>query len=46
MPLADAAIRNIKPRQKSYKVSDYGGLFLTVKPSGARLWHFKCRIDG
>ncbi len=46
MPLSDAAIRVLKPKEKPYKVSDFEGLFLTVKPTGSRLWHFKYRIDG
>jgi len=27
MPLTDAAIRNAKPREKAYKLSDSGGLY-------------------
>ena len=46
MPLTDATIRVLKPKVKPYKVSDFEGLFLTVKPTGSRLWHFKYRIDG
>jgi len=46
MPLTDAAIRNLKPRDKPYKVSDFEGLFLLVKPTGSRLWHQKYRING
>ncbi|MFM2356045.1 MAG: hypothetical protein RLZZ528_1781, partial [Pseudomonadota bacterium] len=46
MPLSDAAIRNLKPRAKHYKVSDFDGLFLLVKPTGSRLWQFKYRRDG
>ena len=46
MPLSDATIRTLKPRDKPYKVSDFEGLFLTVKPTGSRLWHFKYRIAG
>lgn len=46
MPLSDATIRTLKPRDKAYKVSDFEGLFLTVKPTGSRLWHFKYRIAG
>lgn len=46
MPLTDATIRNLKPRDKPYKVSDFEGLFLLVKPTGSRLWHQKYRIDG
>lgn len=46
MPLSDAAIRSLKPKEKSFKISDFEGLFLTVKPTGSKLWHFKYRIDG
>ena len=46
MPLSDASIRNLKPREKPYKVSDFDGLFVLVKPTGSRLWHFKYRLDG
>lgn len=46
MPLSDVQIRNLKPRRQQYKVADFEGLFLTVKPTGARLWHFKYRIGG
>ncbi len=46
MPLTDATIRNLKPRDKPYKVSDFEGLFPLVKPTGSRLWHQKYRIDG
>jgi hypothetical protein len=46
MPLTDATIRNLKPRDKPFKVSDFHGLFLLVKPTGSRLWHQKYRIDG
>jgi hypothetical protein len=46
MPLTDAAIRALKPKDKPYKVADFEGLYLTVKPTGSKLWHFKYRIDG
>jgi hypothetical protein len=46
MPLSDITIRNLKPRDKPYKVSDFEGLFLLVKPTGSRLWHQKYRING
>lgn len=43
---SDAAVRNLKPRETPYKVSDFDGLFVLVKPTGARLWRFKYRIGG
>ncbi len=46
MPLSDAAVRNLKPREKPYKASDFDGLFVLVKPSGSRLWQFKFRFGG
>jgi hypothetical protein len=41
MALSDIAIRNVKPRDKPYKLGDAGGLFLLVQPSGGRLWRLK-----
>ncbi|MEO9863550.1 MAG: integrase arm-type DNA-binding domain-containing protein [Yoonia sp.] len=46
MPLSDIQIRNLKPREKSYKVSDFEGLFVLVKVNGSRLFQFKYRMDG
>ncbi|RBW42881.1 hypothetical protein DS901_11575 [Loktanella sp. D2R18] len=46
MPLSDIKIRNLKPREKAYKVSDFEGLFVLVKVSGSKSWRFKYRIDG
>ena len=46
MPLATQRFEPCNPATKPYKVSDFDGLFITVKPNGSRLWHFKYRIDG
>jgi integrase len=46
MPLSDPAIRAAKPKQKPYKLFDERGLFLLIKPNGARLWRFKYSVDG
>jgi integrase len=46
MPLTDTQIRSLKPKDKPYKVADFQGLYVTVAPSGSRLWHMKYRIDG
>lgn len=43
MALTDSAIRALKPREKSYKVSDEKGLYLLVTPAGSRLWKLKFR---
>ena len=44
MALTELAVRNARPKDKSFKLADAGGLFLFVSPSGGRLWRFKYRI--
>jgi integrase len=46
MALTDVAIRNAKPREKSYKLADGGGLHLLVTPPGGKLWRWKFRVAG
>lgn len=46
MPLTDVAIRNAKPKEKSYKMSDILGLFLLISPSGSKLWRMKYHFKG
>jgi hypothetical protein len=46
MPLSDIKIRNLKPKEKAYKVSDFEGFFILVKVSGSKSWRFKYRMDG
>jgi integrase len=46
MSLTDLKIRTAKPADKQYKLSDSGGLYLLVKPNGARLWRLKYRLAG
>ena len=46
MPLTDAALRNAKPRDKSYKLADEKGLYIEVYPSGGKLWRLKYRFGG
>jgi integrase len=45
MSLTDAAARNAKPREKSYKLSDSNGLYLQVEPNGSKLWRLKYRFN-
>jgi Arm DNA-binding domain len=44
--LTDAKVRSVKPVAKSFKLADGGGLFLLVRPSGAKLWRWKFRLAG
>lgn len=46
LPLTDAKIRALKPKDKPYKVADYDGLYVNVSKSGSKLWRFKFRLDG
>lgn len=46
MPLTDAAVRSAKAKNKPYKLSDGGGLFLWVQPSGGKWWRYKYRFAG
>jgi integrase len=44
--LSDSAVRNAKPGPKPYKLTDGGGLYLLVQPTGAKLWRYKFRLNG
>lgn len=46
MPLTDAKIRSTKPGPKPSKLADGGGLYLDVRPTGAKLWRYRYRIAG
>jgi integrase len=46
MALTDTAVRNAKPKEKQYKVSDEKGLFLLIHPNGGKYWRFKYRYLG
>jgi integrase len=42
-PLTDTAIRNAKPRDKTYTVGDGEGMYLEVMPNGTRFWRMAYR---
>ncbi len=46
MALTELAIKNFKPKNKSYQVSDTGGLVLEVSPAGGKLWRWRYRYQG
>lgn len=46
MALTDIQIRNATPREREWKMADGGGLYLLVRPNGAKLWRMKYRVDG
>jgi integrase len=46
MSISDVVIRNTKPQDKPFKLSDSAGLYLLVKPNGSKLWYLKYRYGG
>lgn len=44
--LTDVQARKAKPKDKPYKLSDSGGLYLYVAPTGLRSWRMKFRFQG
>jgi integrase len=44
--LTDTRIRNARPQAKPYKLTDAKGLYVEIKPTGAKLWRYRYRIDG
>jgi integrase len=46
MPLTVLGIKNAQPKEKPYKLTDGGGLYLLVNPNGSRLWRMNYRYQG
>lgn len=46
MKFTDTALRALKPTGKVQKLSDGGGLYLHVTPTGSRLWRMAYRFAG
>lgn len=44
--LTDAACKNAKPKDKSYRLADEKGLYLEVMPNGSKYLRMKYRFDG
>ncbi|MFD1261676.1 Arm DNA-binding domain-containing protein [Entomomonas asaccharolytica] len=41
MALTDAVVRQAKPKQKSYTLKDFDGLYLFIAPNNTKSWHFR-----
>jgi len=37
-PLTDTAVKNAKPRDKTYTLGDGGGMYLEITPTGSKFW--------
>lgn len=46
MSLSDSTMRAAKPGEKDRKLTDEKGLYLLVRPTGAKLWRLKYRFGG
>lgn len=46
MSLTDVICRKAKPKAKTYRLFDGGGLYLEVAPSGSKWWRLKYRFAG
>ena len=44
--LTDVSIRNAKPTDKDKRLNDGGGLYMLLKPNGAKWWRFDYSISG
>lgn len=44
MKLKATKLRSLKPKQRGYKTSDGGGLYVWVAPSGTRTWRMDYRF--
>jgi len=46
MALTDIQVKSAKPKEKDYKLSDGGGLYLLVATTGGKRWRLKYRFHG
>ena len=46
MPLTDTQVRNLKPREKPFKISDGERMHLYVTPKGAKRWRMAYDFGG
>ncbi|MDD5125300.1 DUF4102 domain-containing protein, partial [Methylovulum sp.] len=44
--LADVTVKSAKPSDKDKRLNDGGGLYLLIKPNGAKWWRFDYTING
>lgn len=44
--LTDAALRNIRGKSKSYKMTDRDGLYILVSPAGGIAFKYDYRFNG
>ena len=45
MALTDTKVKAAKAREKPYKLTDGGGMYLLVKPNGSKYWQYRYRLN-
>jgi len=45
MGMSNTQIKNAKPTDKQYKLSDQGGLYLLVRSNGSKVWRYDYRLN-
>lgn len=45
IPLTDIQVKNAKAKEKDYRLTDGGGLFLLVGTDGSRYWRMDYRLN-
>ena len=46
MPLTQGKIESAKPKEKPHRLTDGGGLVLTILPTGKKVWRFRYQRNG
>ncbi len=44
--LNDTQCRTAKPKEKLYRLNDFNGLYLEVKPNGKKAWRYRFKLNG
>jgi integrase len=45
MPLTDTKVKTAKAKEKPYKITDAGGMYLLVNPNGSKYWQYRFRLN-
>ncbi len=45
MALTDTKVKTAKAKEKLYKLTDGGGMYLLVKPNGSKYWQYRFRLN-
>ena len=44
--LTDTQCHTAKPKEKLYRLNDFNGLYLEVKPNGKKAWRYRFKLNG